>query len=104
MLTLTGRTRQINVVDRQYIDTLRDHLCYIVTDTKVPWHLPHWQDFMLVSKIIITHVSKSRCKLAVYTDVEWSRAPFFSRGRSFRPFYKVICTDVRRHRGEASTG
>lgn len=30
---------------------------------------------MLVSKVVITFVSKSRSKLAVYTNVEWLRYP-----------------------------
>lgn len=47
---------------------------------QVPWHLPHFQDFMLVSKIVITHLAKSKCKLAIYTKVDWSKAPTFSKG------------------------
>lgn len=35
---------------------------------------------MLVTKIVITHVAKSKCKLAIYTKVEWSKAPTFSKG------------------------
>jgi hypothetical protein len=35
---------------------------------------------MLISKIVITHVAKSKCKLAIYTKVEWSKAPTFSKG------------------------
>lgn len=46
----------------------------------MPWHLPHSQDFMLVSKIVITHQAKSKCKLAIYTKVDWSKAPTFSKG------------------------
>jgi hypothetical protein len=47
---------------------------------KTPWHLPHYKDFMLVSKIVITHVAKSKCKLAIYTKVDWTKAPTFSKG------------------------
>ncbi|TVY23566.1 putative PH domain-containing protein [Lachnellula hyalina] len=74
------RARQANVVDYQVIDIMNDHVCYVVTDMKTPWHLPHHKDFMLVSKIVITHVAKSKCKLAVYTKVDWSKAPTFSKG------------------------
>jgi hypothetical protein len=35
---------------------------------------------MLVTKIVITHVAKTKCKLAIYTKVEWSKAPAFSKG------------------------
>jgi hypothetical protein len=35
---------------------------------------------MLVTKIVITHVAKSKCKLAIFTKVEWTKAPTFSKG------------------------
>lgn len=35
---------------------------------------------MLVSKIVITHQAKSKCKLAIFTRVDWSKAPTFSKG------------------------
>lgn len=74
------RARQANVVDYQVIEVSNDHICYVVTDYKTPWHLPHHKDFMLVSKIVITHVAKSKSKLAIYTKVDWSKAPTFSKG------------------------
>jgi hypothetical protein len=74
------RHRQANVIDYQLIDVLNDHICYVVTDMKTPWHLPHHEDFMLVSKIVITHVAKSKCRLQIWTKVEWSKAPTFSKG------------------------
>ncbi|CAG8973278.1 hypothetical protein HYALB_00000040 [Hymenoscyphus albidus] len=74
------RVRQANVVDYQVIDVMNDHICYVVSDLKTPWHLPYHKDFMLVSKIVITHVAKSKCKLAIYTKVDWSKAPTFSKG------------------------
>ncbi|KAL2074438.1 hypothetical protein VTL71DRAFT_8216 [Oculimacula yallundae] len=74
------RSRQANVVDYQVIEVMNDHVCYVITDFKTPWHLPHHKDFMLVSKIVITHVAKSKCKLAIYTKVDWSKAPTFSKG------------------------
>lgn len=74
------RARQANVVDYQTIDILNDHVCYVVTDHKTPWHLPYHKDFMLISKIVITHVAKSKCKLAIYTNVAWSKEPKFSKG------------------------
>lgn len=68
------------MVDSQIIDLANDHVCYIVTDMKTPWHLPHHKDFMLVSRIVITHIAKGKCKLAIYTKVDWSKAPTFSKG------------------------
>jgi len=73
------RTRHANVIDYQIIDIMNEHVCYVVTDHKTPWHLPHHRDFMLVSKIVITHVAKSRCKLAIYTKVDWFKMPKFSK-------------------------
>ncbi|KAL8901465.1 MAG: hypothetical protein Q9207_005188 [Kuettlingeria erythrocarpa] len=35
------RVRSATVTDYQMIDVLNDHLCYVVTDRKSPWHLPH---------------------------------------------------------------
>ncbi|KAI9785200.1 MAG: SNF1-interacting protein [Geoglossum umbratile] len=75
-----GRPRQANVVDHQIIEVLDDHVCYVVTDRKTPWHLPHQRDFMLESKIVITYQARSKCKLTIYTKVAWSNAPTFSKG------------------------
>lgn len=74
------RHRQANVVDCQVIEVMNDHVCYVVKDMKTPWHLPHKEDFMLITKVVITHVAKSKCKLAIFTKVEWSKAPAFSKG------------------------
>lgn len=79
-LDVFRRARQANVVDYQVIEVMNDHICYVITDFKTPWHLPHHKDFMLVSKIVITYVAKSKCKLAIYTKVDWSKAPTFSKG------------------------
>jgi len=73
------RTRHAKVIDYQVIEIMNDHVCYVVTDHKTPWHLPYHRDFMLVSKIVITHVAKSRCKLAIYTKVDWFKTPKFSK-------------------------
>ncbi|TKA77329.1 hypothetical protein B0A49_02123 [Cryomyces minteri] len=46
-----GRTRNEKYTDYQVINVLNDHLCYVVTDKKTPWHLPRHRDFMLTSKL-----------------------------------------------------
>lgn len=56
---------------------MNDHLCYVVTDKQIPWHLPFRNKFKLVTKVVITHVAKSRSKLVIYTQVEWSWRPYF---------------------------
>ncbi|KAB2572893.1 putative PH domain-containing protein [Lasiodiplodia theobromae] len=61
--------------DYQVIEVLNDHLCYVVADKKTPWYLPNSKDFVLISKFVVTHVAKSRCRLAVYTKLEWTNEP-----------------------------
>ena len=74
-LDLLRRTRKVNIADSQMVDVLSDHLCYVVTDRKTPWHLPYYRNYTLVSKIIITHVTKSRCQLAIHIKVDWAKLP-----------------------------
>ncbi|KAI0099636.1 PH domain-containing protein [Nemania sp. FL0031] len=70
-----GRLREEVIADHQIIEVFSDHVTYVVTHEKTPWHLPHSQGFKLVTKIVITHVTKSKCKLAIFTKVVWSKAP-----------------------------
>lgn len=74
-----GRSRQATVVDYQMIDVSNDHLCYVVTDRKTAWYLPSNQNFLLLSKIVITYIAKSKCKLAIYTKVDWIKRPGISQ-------------------------
>lgn len=67
------------VIDTQSIDVFSDHITYVVTHIKTPWHLPHSQAFKLVTKVVITHVAKSKCRLAIYTKADWSKAPPFAK-------------------------
>lgn len=58
--------------------------CYVITDRKTPWHLPLKDQFMLITKLVITYVTKSKCKLSIWTAVEWSINPkFLSKGMLF---------------------
>ncbi|CAO1599792.1 SNF1-interacting protein [Xanthoria calcicola] len=66
-----GRVHTTAVTDYQMIDSLNEHLCYVVTDRKTPWALPYGQNFSLLTKIVITHHAKSKCRLAIYTRVDW---------------------------------
>jgi hypothetical protein len=77
---MLGRARPGEVTDTQSIDVFNDHITYVVTHVKTPWHLPHSQSLKLVTKVVITHVAKSKCKLAVYTKAEWSsKAPALAK-------------------------
>ncbi|EPS27839.1 hypothetical protein PDE_02783 [Penicillium oxalicum 114-2] len=73
---ILGRSQNNVISDYQIIDVLNDHLCYVVTDKRTPWHLPLRRSFRLVSKVVITFVAKSKCKLAIYVKVEWLKKPF----------------------------
>lgn len=77
--TRLGRTRAEEVVDEQTIELFSDHVTYVVTHVKTPWHLPHANGFKLVTKIVITHVAKSKCKLAIFTKVVWTKPPALAK-------------------------
>ncbi|KAK3368120.1 hypothetical protein B0H63DRAFT_404106 [Podospora didyma] len=76
---MLGRSKPGNVTDSQSIDIFNDHITYLVTHVKTPWHLPHSNAFTIVIKVVITHLAKSKCKLAVFTKVDWSQAPAFAK-------------------------
>lgn len=76
---MLGRKKAGDVTDTQAIDVFNDHITYVVTHVKTPWHLPHSGAFKLVTKVVITHVAKSKCKLAIYTKADWSKAPPLSK-------------------------
>ena len=65
------------MADTQRVDVLNDHLCYVVTNTKIPWRLPYASSkrFYLLTKLVITHVAKSKSRLAVFQDIMWTRPP-----------------------------
>ncbi|KAL9087351.1 MAG: hypothetical protein Q9159_003697 [Coniocarpon cinnabarinum] len=74
-----GRTRLITATDLQSIDVAVDHLCYMVTDIRVPWHLPQAQAFSLVSKVVVTHEAKSKSKLCIYVKINWTQDPWVGK-------------------------
>ncbi|CAG7930022.1 unnamed protein product [Penicillium olsonii] len=73
---ILGRNHENGISDYQIIDVLNDHLCYVVTDKKTPWHLPFRRSFRLVSKVVITFHAKSKSKIAIFTKVEWLWSPY----------------------------
>ncbi|KAH9900358.1 PH domain-containing protein [Xylariomycetidae sp. FL2044] len=73
--TRLGRSKAEEVTDDQTIELFSDHVTYVATHVKTPWHLPHSHGFKLVTKIVITHIAKSKCKLAIFTKVAWSNPP-----------------------------
>ncbi|KAI4597031.1 SNF1-interacting protein [Pestalotiopsis sp. 9143b] len=77
--TMFGQAREEDITDQQTVEVFSDHVTYVVTHVKTPWHLPHAGAFKLVTKIVITHIAKSKCKLAIFTKVAWSKAPALSK-------------------------
>lgn len=73
--------KRFDVADHQLIDVLNDHLCYVITDRRTPWSLPSPHKFSLMTKIVITHAAKSRCRLSIYTRVDWRKDPLFGKGK-----------------------
>lgn len=78
--TLFGSDHPTVVHDHQTVDVNSDHLCYVVTSRATPWHLPFPDTYRLVSKVVITHVAKSRCKLAIFVKLEWLSDPWALKG------------------------
>jgi hypothetical protein len=76
---IASQSDAIVINDYQVIEVLNDHLCYVVAERKTPWYLPGHDRFVLLSKIVITHVSKARCKLAIYSKIDWARNPRFAK-------------------------
>lgn len=72
---LIGQSKNEGVTDYQVIETFEDHVTYVVSHVKTLWHLPHADTFKLVTKIVITHVGKSKCKLALFNKIVWDNAP-----------------------------
>lgn len=74
-----GKNDAVVINDYQVIEVLNDHLCYVVSDKKTPWYLPGHERFVLHSKVVITHVHKARCKLAIHSKIDWKRNPRFAK-------------------------
>ncbi|CEJ89258.1 hypothetical protein VHEMI05111 [[Torrubiella] hemipterigena] len=91
---MLGRSKTANVNDYQTIDTFNDHVSYVVTHMKTAWHLPHSRSFKLMTKVVITHVAKSKCKLAIYVKIDWSKAPALSKNMVERQALRDIVSDA----------
>ena len=91
---LIGSYRTFAITDTQTIDVLSDHLCYVVTYRKTPWHLPCFQQFDLATKVVISFVAKSRCKLAIYAKIEWSSRPLLAAALVKEQALQNIKSDV----------
>jgi hypothetical protein len=91
---MLGRSKTANVQDLQTIDIFNEHVMYVATHTKTAWHLPHSQFFKIITKIVITHVAKSKCKLAVYVRIDWSKSPALSKNLVERQALRDATSDA----------
>ncbi|CAH0026785.1 unnamed protein product [Clonostachys rhizophaga] len=91
---MLGRSQTAEITDYQVIDLHSDHVTYVVTHTRTAWHLPYSQHFKLVTKIVITHLAKTRCKLAIYVRIDWSKSPALSRNLVERQAMRDIRNDA----------
>ncbi|RFU80335.1 transcription factor 3 [Trichoderma arundinaceum] len=89
-----GRSRTADIRDFQTIDVFNDHVTYVVTHTRTAWHLPHSQLFKLVTKVVITYVAKSKCKLAFYVRIDWSKSPPLSKSLVERQALRDAVSDA----------
>ena len=67
--------------DSQTIDIQNDHLCYVITSTQRPTHLPWSDQVQLMTKYVITHSSKSQCRFAIFNKVVWTTSSLLVRSR-----------------------
>ncbi|KAK9467911.1 hypothetical protein V1512DRAFT_260342 [Lipomyces arxii] len=56
----------------QKVEQVEDYLLYVVYESRTPWNLPFANSFNQVSRYVVTYVSKSACKLSVWSTTEWS--------------------------------
>lgn len=94
-VNMLGQSKTVNVNDHQTIDVFSEHVTYMVTHTKTAWHLPHSQNFTIVTKIVITHIAKSKCKLAIYVKVDWSKPPALSKNLVERQALRDAVSDAQ---------
>ena len=78
-LDLLRRSRRARVEDHQVVEVANEHLLYVVSDRKRPWHLPYRDRFFLLTKVVITHLSKSKCKLAVHIKIDWIKSTPYAK-------------------------
>ncbi|KAH7329219.1 putative transcription factor SipA3 [Stachybotrys elegans] len=93
-VNMIGRSKSDQINDYQVIEVFKDHVVYVVTHSKTLWHLPHSQYFKLVTKIIITHLAKSKCKLAIYYRIDWTKSPALSKNLVERQALRDAATDA----------
>lgn len=93
-LDFLRRLRQVKVEDHQMVEVANEHLLYVVSDRKTPWHLPYRDSFLLLTKFVITHFARSKCKMAVYIKVDWLKPAPYARGVIAEAALKDLALDA----------
>lgn len=47
-----GRVQHAKVTDHQMVEVANEHLLYVISDRKSPWHLPNRDSFLLLTKVV----------------------------------------------------
>lgn len=63
----------------QRVEHKEDNSLYVVYDRRSPWELPYGSVFYVATRYIITAQSRGRCKVSVWTTVEWIRSSRIAR-------------------------
>ncbi|KAK9365979.1 hypothetical protein V1509DRAFT_312402 [Lipomyces kononenkoae] len=67
-----GWTRKQNIRCFQKIERMEDYLLYVVVDTHTPWNLPAADIYSQINRYVISYLSKSKCKLIIWSSTEWT--------------------------------
>ncbi|KAK9433595.1 hypothetical protein V1505DRAFT_120456 [Lipomyces doorenjongii] len=67
-----GWSRKQNIRCFQKIERMEDYLLYVVADTHTPWNLPSADLYSQINRYVISYMSKSSCKLSIWSSTEWT--------------------------------
>lgn len=80
-----------NLMYIQRLEKLNDNTCYIVYERRSICKLPQGGVFYTTYRYAITRVTKSSCKLSIWSSVEWVKSSIFKR-KYFNFFPALLLT------------
>ncbi|KAK9373400.1 uncharacterized protein V1513DRAFT_432807 [Lipomyces chichibuensis] len=86
-----GWSRKQNIRCFQKIERMEDYLLYVVADTHTPWNLPSADLYSQINRYVISYMSKSSCKLTIWTSTEWTISSPLIKGT----VYLLLSVEVR---------
>ncbi|KAJ8100690.1 hypothetical protein POJ06DRAFT_197374 [Lipomyces tetrasporus] len=61
----------------QKIERMEEYLLYVVADSHTPWNLPSPDVYSQINRYVVSYVSKSSCRLTIWSSTEWTiSSPF----------------------------